>query len=82
MTELERARKLLRENQDALALERLDQDAYGDDHRVRYYEDCVLAALSWVWDAQQRSRRSRVKKEYGFWPTRALVNAVDDENGS
>ena len=28
---------------------------YADAECVRYHENCVLAALSWVWDAQQRA---------------------------
>lgn len=58
MAELEQARTLLRENQERLALVRRDQASgvgYADAECVRYHENCVLAALSWVWDAQQRA---------------------------
>jgi hypothetical protein len=59
MTELERARDLLRENQGDLAYER----KYGSDPiRTRYYEGCVLAALSWVWDAQERLIDVRLRR--------------------
>ena len=52
MTELERARGWLKDCQDRLAYER----SFHDKVRVRFFESAVLAALSWVWEAQERER--------------------------
>jgi hypothetical protein len=49
MTELERARAHLRCKQEQLGLAR----ALLLDDFLRPYEDCVLAALSWVWEEQE-----------------------------
>lgn len=53
MTELEKARAHLRICQEALFRERR---SYGPASEA-YYSDRVLAALSWVWDAQERQER-------------------------
>jgi hypothetical protein len=50
MTELERARAHLRGCQRILAFHRTN----GSISPISVYEDPVLAALSWVWEAQQR----------------------------
>lgn len=51
MTEVESARELLKENQEALASWRCRHQGYPDPI---VWENCVLAALSWLWDAQER----------------------------
>jgi len=56
VTELEQARAHLRETQERLAYER----GYNDLDRIRFFERCTLAALSWVWDAQERLIDSRL----------------------
>jgi leucyl aminopeptidase (aminopeptidase T) len=58
MTELEHARTYLRKAQRSLA----DRRAYRCVRTViEEAENMVLAALSWVWDAQERAQRSAVE---------------------
>jgi hypothetical protein len=57
MTELEQARTYLKDTQDRLAYER----GYHDKDRVRFFEGCTLAALSWVWDAQEREQEREMQ---------------------
>ena len=51
MTELEAARTHLKEAQSDLSFHR---SGYAYRPAVAWHEQCVLAALSRVWDAQQR----------------------------
>jgi len=60
MTELEQARLWLRIVQGVLQRERAvyaHYGAHGTAPLVRAAECAVLAALSWVWDAQERAPR-------------------------
>lgn len=62
MTELERARAHLFAVQHTLAMHRRDGSAW-----TPWFESCVLAALSWVWDEQQKSDLAERKAELGTW---------------
>lgn len=55
MTELERARAHLQVCQYDLAGARLLQWCLAGERRLRFVEEAYLAALSWVWDAQERA---------------------------
>jgi hypothetical protein len=57
MTELEEARAHLQHCQDVLAIGR----ANGGGAYMDLSERNVLAALSWVWDAQERAERAAVE---------------------
>jgi hypothetical protein len=56
MTELERARAHLQVCQYDLAGARLLQWCLAGKRRLRFVEEAYLAALSWVWDAQERQK--------------------------
>jgi hypothetical protein len=58
MTELERSREHLQECQRRLVIAR--QHYSGDPSYMKYITDNVLAALSWVGDAQERDRWARI----------------------
>lgn len=65
MTELERARAHLRYCQDALATYRRN----GIRYLVPGTEACVLAALSWVWEEQERLSFAGNDAAYAEWAT-------------
>ena len=75
MTELERARAHLRQAQSGLAFYRRCQ---GEGIRniekwIADNEACVLAALSWVWQEQEREKASDLVNDYGIpWVREAL----------
>jgi hypothetical protein len=77
MTELERARKHLRSEQKVLAARRLlaagapfPQDW---EPSVKDAEESVLAALSWVWQEQEREKARGLLDDYGVnWIREAL----------
>jgi hypothetical protein len=56
MTELEEARAWKKDCSERLAYERVSTR---DKDRHRFFEKCVLAALSWVWDVQERAGKNR-----------------------
>lgn len=58
MTEVEQARAHLKERQEALKLLRISPDRV---YRRAEAECMVLAALSWLWDAQERAGLNRPK---------------------
>lgn len=60
-TELERARRHLLDRQQTLAAARRSfmMRNYHDRGFLNPYEEAVLAALSWVWDAQERDEGLR-----------------------
>jgi len=73
-TELERARLHLQSNQINLAAARVTLVARSrglalgpwEKGNVRFWEGQVLAALSWVWDAQERQRSAEMQRYYDF----------------
>jgi hypothetical protein len=75
MTELERARAHLRDSQENLSWRRFQQQ-HGkhpaDWHALRWAEDVFLAALSWVWQEQEREREMAVRE----WMTEQLERPV------
>lgn len=91
MTELDQARAHLRRCQAVLRDLRCGQphsDAIYQLARTQASHDSLLAALSWVWDAQDRAKEQRAREEaseffssLGFDPVKILIdhpdNAVD-----
>jgi|ERR1035437_4740556 hypothetical protein len=63
MTELENARAYLAESQDYLRDIRRQTPAWAAPGLIGRAESGVLAALSWVWDAQERSGFNRRRRE-------------------
>jgi hypothetical protein len=65
MTELEQARAHLRDCQKALKHARdvsvFEQGQWWPENMKANAERAVIAALSWVWDAQERARPTRLQ---------------------
>lgn len=69
MTELELAREHLRNCQDHLGYARLNLFPYsGSKKHLRGMEVRVLAALSWVWDAQERGGYNAKRRPFELDP--------------
>ena len=80
MTELEQARAWLKDSQERLHYERTSQS---DRDRMRFFERTVLAALSWVWDAQDRVRINLKADAWfdslGFDPATVLISTASGD---
>jgi len=68
MTDLERARAHLLRQQQILANWRKTKAICPFIIDIRHYEDAVLAALSWVWEEQE-------KVSYGIGPATRFIGA-------
>lgn len=66
MTELERARAHLLTCQNSLRIYRCAQSPW-EQCGGAWYETLVLAALTWVWEEQEKERQGRGNREITIW---------------